>query len=73
MIPDCVVDELRATVFVSPIVYDASNLQRVQTVLTVDEGYKPNIVPLHRRTLISIWLITLQDSYARAQQKCGAK
>lgn len=45
MIPDCVVGELRATVFVSPIVYDASNLQRVQTILTAEEGYMPNIVP----------------------------
>ena len=45
MIPDCVVGELRATVFVSPIIYDANNLQRVQSVLTSEEGYMPNIVP----------------------------
>lgn len=45
MIPDCVVGELRATVFVSPIIYDAANLQRVQSVLTADDGYMPNIVP----------------------------
>lgn len=45
MIPNCVIGELRATVFVSPIIYDASNLQRVQSVLTVEEGYMPNIVP----------------------------
>jgi len=45
MIPDCLVGELRATVFVSPIVYDASNLQRVISVLTAEDGYMPNIVP----------------------------
>lgn len=45
MIPDCLVGELRATIFVSPIVYDPSNLRRVSTILKMEDGYMPNVVP----------------------------
>lgn len=45
MIPNCVVGELRATIFTSPIVYDSNNLQRINTVLKPEDGYVPSIVP----------------------------
>ena len=45
MIPDCVVGELRATIFASPIIYDPSNLQRISSVLKTENGYMPSIVP----------------------------
>lgn len=45
MIPNCFVGELRATIFTSPIVYDSSNLQRINTVLKPEDGYVPSIVP----------------------------
>ena len=45
MIPNCILGELRATVFTSPIAYDASNLQRVTKILKVENGYMPNVVP----------------------------
>lgn len=45
MIPDCVLGEMRATIFASPIVYDPSNLQRVTSVLKPGEGYMPNVEP----------------------------
>ena len=45
MIPNCVVGELRATIFTSPIVYDPNNLQRISTVLKAEDGYVPSVVP----------------------------
>lgn len=45
MIPNCVVGELRATIFASPIIYDPSNLQRISSVLKTEDGYVPSIVP----------------------------
>lgn len=45
MIPDCVVGELRATIFTSPIIYDPSNLHRISSVLKTEDGYVPSIIP----------------------------
>lgn len=45
MIPNCIVGELRATIFTSPIVYDPNNLQRINTILKPEDGYVPCVVP----------------------------
>lgn len=45
MNPNCIVGELRATIFTSPIVYDPNNLQRINTVLKPEDGYVPSVVP----------------------------
>ncbi len=45
MIPECVIGELRATIFASPIIYDPSNLQRISSVLKMEDGYVPSILP----------------------------
>ena len=42
---NCIIGELRATIFTSPIVYDPSNLQRINSVLKAEDGYVPSIVP----------------------------
>lgn len=39
-----IVGELRATIFVSPIVYDPQNLQRINEILKPEDGYMPNLV-----------------------------
>lgn len=42
MLNNIPIGQLRATIFVPPIVYDASNLGRIQSILDPEDGYIPN-------------------------------